>query len=222
MINYSVTIVFYNLYFGFYVPYAIDIANQTRLGISDDQKDELIELKKKWDDAFTNYTGPETYGKLSIAVQTKVYRMCKLVTDGLTQQLKTSKSITLEELDFIIFNIHKDASKGKIPKPTAIASVVQRLVSHLNNEYQASNVADPTSGAKPFQVKRLKIVMLVLDAKAAIPTIDMLKPEMESGSMRFDIPFTEDQIGMIAYIAVCFSNDAGDGEYSAIIASPII
>ncbi len=222
MINYSVTIVFYNLYFGFYVPYAIDAANQTRLGISDDQKDELILLKDQWDKAFQNYTEPETYGKLSIAIQNKVYRMCKLVTDGLTQQLKTSKSITLEELDFIIFNIHKDASRTKASKPTATAVVIQRLVSHLNNEYLVSDVANPSSGAKPKGTKRVKVVMIVLDAKAGIPTIDMLKAEMESGTMRFDIPFTEDQIGMIAYIAVCFSNDAGDGEYSKIIASPII
>jgi hypothetical protein len=40
--------------------------------------------------------------------------------------------------------------------------------------------------------------------------------------MNFDIPFTANQVEMIAYIAVCFSNDVGDGVFSAIIACPII
>ena len=222
MINYSVTIVFYNLYFGFYVPYAIDPANQARLGISDDQKAELIDLKKQWDNAFTNYTEPTTYGKLSVATVNRMYRICKLITDGITQQLKNNKGISLLDLDFIIFNIHINNAKSKILKPSEQAGLILKSVNHLNNEFQAIDIADPTDGAKPKYVKRLKIVMLVLDAKAAIPTIDMLKAEMESGSMRFDIPFTEDQIGMIAYVAVCFSNDSGDGEYSKIIACPII
>lgn len=222
MLNYSRTIVFYNLYFGLYVPYATDAANQTRLGISDDQKAKLLTMKGQWDTAFEKYIWPESYGKLSTGKINKLYHLCKTITDGITQQLKNSKSITLEDLDLIIFGIHINNPKSKTKKPTETPAVILKTVTRLNDEFQAINIADPTSGAKPPGTKRLKVYMLVLAADAPVPTIEMLKPEMESGSMRFDIPFVDEQVGMIAYVALCFSNDAGDGEFSAIIACPII
>ncbi len=222
MINYSKTIVFYEIFFGILVPYAVDPANQARLGITDVQKAELLDLKSDWDTAYKKYIDPTTYGKLSIAVINKSYKTSHIFTDGLTQQLKNNKSIILSNLDLIVFNIHVDNPKSKIKAPSVIPTLVLRSTTHLNSEIQAINAEDPTSAAKPPRVKRLKIIMLVLDANAVPPTIDMLKPEMESGYMRFDIPHTEDQVGKIAYVAACFSNDTGDSEYSAILACPII
>ena len=221
MIDYSVTIVFYGIYLNLLVPYAI--ANATRLGLTTEQTDELTALLRQWNAAYPVYINPVSYGKLSIATINNCYSACKKVTDALTQQLKTSTAITLVELDYIIFDIHIDSTTKKkqvIPKQTP--GVILKSSSHLDNFYKTIDLDDPTSGAKPKGTKRVTIYMLVQKADAPPPTIDMLLPEMTSGTMNFDVPFTSDQVGMIAYIAVCFSNDAGGGVFSAIIACPII
>ena len=126
-------------------------------------------------------------------------------------------------MDYIIFDIHKNVTpRSRIPSPVQRALVALRLASHLNNEYRVSDEANPTKAGKPKDVKQIKVFLLVLAASATPPTIDMLIEEMTVGSMNFDIPFIERQIGMIAYVAVCFRNDSGDGSMSPIIASPII
>jgi len=138
------------------------------------------------------------------------------------QTMKNNPAVTLTEKDYLIIDIHKNAKPTATKIPTQTPALILRQANHLNNEYRVFDIADPSSGAKPPGVKRIKVVMLVQDANLPAPTLDQLKPEMESGSMNFDTPFTIDQLNKTSYIAVCFSNDAGDSAYSAIIASPII
>ena len=66
--------------------------------------------------------------------------------------------------------------------------------------------------------KRIKRRMIVWPVNRTPPTLADLIQLEDIGSMNFDIPFVDSQVGMIAYIAVCFSNDTGDGTYSEIIA----
>ncbi len=223
MINYSKTIVFYNIYFGIMVPYAIIPANASRLGLTAQQVTDLTNYLALWNPAYANYISPLTYGRLTTAQVNALWKAYKRYTDGIKQQLKNNPALTLSELEYIIFDIHRDApARGHIPAPTQEAGISEKAINHLNNEYHAFDLANPTKAGKPKDVKRIKIKYIVLDASATPPALEMLTEELESGAMNFDIPFTEDQIGKIAYVAVCFSNDSGDGNYSDIIATPII
>lgn len=169
------------------------------------------------------YLNPVSYGRLSIARVNTNHKSDKTFFGSLVQSIKTNPGIVLTEDDYLILGIHKDATtKNKQVKPTAEAGVVFKSANILNNEYKAIDLANTTSSAKPTGTSRVKIFLLVQAADAPPPTIEKLMQENTSGTMAFDIPFTEDQVGMIAYVAVCFSNDAGDGPMSAIIASPII
>ncbi len=223
MINYSVTLILYNIYFNFMVPYVSDPANQLRLGLSDAQIKQMNNMLVDWNNAYNGYIFPGTYGKLTTAQVNELFLTCKKYSDGMKQQLKGNPSIKLLTADYMFIAIHENVKpRTSIPKPTHEAGVTLKLASHLNNEYHAFDIANPTKGGKPVDVKRIKIKLLVLKADVPFPTLDMLEDWDNVGSMNFDIPFSLSQIGMIAYVAVCFSNDAGDSDYSAIIASPII
>ncbi len=223
MINYSKTIVFFNIYFTFFVPYAVIPANAARLGLTAAQLVDLAAFLAIWNPAYLAYLNPATYGRVNTAQINALYRLYKAYTDGLKLQMKNSPTVFPTELDKAICDIHTNAARrSSIPKPTEDAGVSSKKVNHLNNEFRAYDLAEPDSNAKPPGTRRVKVMMLILEADKPIPTLAQLLPEMESGSMLFDIPFTEDMIGKICYIAVCFSNDAGDGNYSAILATPII
>ncbi len=223
MINYSRTLVFYNIYLSIMLPYAIVSANATRLGLTAQQVTDLTGFLAAWNTAYANYISPLTYGRLTTAQINALYKLYKAYCDGIKQQLKNNPALSLSELEYIIFDIHKNViPRAHIPAPTAEASVTLRAANHLNNEYRASDIANPTKGGKPTDVKKVIVFLLVLPADKPAPTHADLNEEMESGSMIFDIPFTENLIGEIAYVAVCFANDSGRGNMSAIIASPII
>ncbi len=223
MINYSKTIVFYNIYLTLMIPYAIVAATATRLGLTAQQVTDLTAFQTAWGPTMLAYLSPLTYGRLTTAQINALYRAVKLYCDGLKQQLKNNPALTLTEADYIYFDIHKDvAPRAHIPAPTAEASVVLKAANHLNNEYRVSDIANPTKAGKPKDVKKVIVFLVVFSASATPPTHDDMREEMEVGSMNFDIPFTEDQIGKIAYVCVCFANDSGRGNMSPIIASPII
>lgn len=205
------------------VPYALITGQAGRLGLTAQQILDLPAFLARWNLAYAAYLSPLSYGRLSTAQINALYREIKIYMDALKQQLKNNPSLVLTEADYIFFDIHKDAvRRGNIPAPTEEAGVESKNVAHLNNEYRAYDVANPTKAGKPKDVKRIKVKLLVLKAITPPPTIDMLVVEMESGAMLFDIPFTIDQVGWIAYVAICFVNDSGESEYSAIIATPII
>lgn len=223
MINYSKTIVMYDIYLEFAVPYLLDPTNVSRFGFSIEFTGNITARKNIWSTDMPKYLDPRTYGKLSIARVNANYKSDKSFYDSLIQSLKNNPAIVLTEDDYLILDIHKDATtKTKKKKPTAEAGVIFKAAHTLDNDYKAIDMANIESNAKPAGTSRVKIYLLVQAADAPPPTIDKLVLEMSSGTMAFDIPFTEDQIGMIAYVAVCFSNDAGDGPMSVIIASPII
>ena len=223
MINYSVTIILYNIYFNFMVPYVSDPANQLRLGLSDAQIKQMNNMLVDWNNSYNGYIFPGTYGKLTTAQVNELFLTCKKFSDGFKQQLKGNPSITLTKSDYMFVAIHENMKpRTSIPKPTQTPGVTLRIASHLNNEYHTFDIANPTKGGKPVDVKRIKIKLLILKSDAPFPTLEMLEDWDNVGSMNFDIPFSLSQVGMIAYVAVCFSNDAGDSDYSAIIASPII
>ena len=223
MINYSKTILNYNIFFIYMVPYAIDPANSARLGLTPAQVAALSAALAIWKVDYEKYINPATYSKVNTATINGQFRNNKTITSGIGQQLKSNSLLVLTELEYILFDIHKDATpRSNIPKPTQEAGVTIKTNQHLNHEYHVFDLANMTSGAKPKDVKRIKVVMLVLDKGKPEPTIDQLLPEMESGTMNFDIPFAPADEGKIAYLAVCFSNDSGDGPISAIIANPII
>jgi hypothetical protein len=223
MINYSKTLVFFNIYLLFFVPYAAIPANAARLGLTAAQLTDLAAFLAAWNPAYLAYLNPATYGRVNTAQINALYRLYKTYTDGLKMQMKTSPTVFPNELDKVICDIHTDASRRRnIPIPTEDAGVSSKKVNHLNNEFRTFDLADPADNAKPPGTKRIKVMMLILESDKPVPTLADLLPEMESGSMIFDIPFTVDMIGKICYIAVCFSNDSGDGNYSAILATPII
>ncbi len=223
MINYSKTILNYNIFFIYMVPYAIDPANSARLGLTPAQVAALTAALAIWKVDYEKYINPATYSRVNTATINGQFRNNKTITNGIGQQLKSNSLLVLTELEYILFDIHKDATpRSNIPKPTQEAGVTIKTNQHLNHEYHVFDLANMTSGAKPKDVKRIKVVMLVLDKGKPEPTIDQLLPEMESGTMNFDIPFAPADEGKIAYLAVCFSNDSGDGLFSAIIANPII
>ena len=212
-----------NIYITLLVPYAIVAATATRLGLTAQQVTDITAFLAAWNPVYSAYLAPGTHGDFTTAQVNALYKTYKLYFDGLKQQLKNNPALTLTEMDYIMFDIHKNATpRLRIPAPFQRAMIALRLTNHLNNEYRVSDEANPTKAVKPADVKRIKVFMLILLATAPPPTIDMLVEEMTVGSMNFDIPFTDDQVGMIAYIAVCFSNDSGDGTKSPIIACPII
>ena len=223
MINYSKTIVFYDIYIRYMVPYITDPANVTRFGLTPTFVSDLNGHSASWGIDIPKYLDPKTYGRLTTATANADYKSFKAFNDGMKQTLKNNPSIVLTEEDYLTLDIHKDSNRRtEAHTPGFTPGVLLQYTSELNNRYIVIDLANPRSGAKPPKVTRIKVKMLVQDASRTAPTIDMLVAEMEVGSMDFDIPFTEDQVGKIAYIAVCFSNDAGDSVYSPIIASMII
>ena len=221
MIQYSKTIVFYNIYFTYMVPYAI--ANATRLGITAAQVTDLTAMKTAWDLAFEPYINPLTYGRFNIATINALWDTDHKYTNSLNQQLKNNPSLVLNPADYLLFGIHQDSKRRtNIPVPKAQAAVTFKATSHLNNEYHILDVAHPTHNAKPKDVDFAVVKLLIQSASAPPPSIDMLEVWGEVGSLNFDIPFVAEDEGKIAYVAVCFANGAGEAPFSEIIANPII
>ena len=205
------------------IPYVNDPLNQARLGISDAQLAQMNQMLKQWNLCFDAYISPGTYGRLTTAEVNELFIKFKKYTDGFKQQTKGNPSVVLTTADYLYIGVHEDAKpRPSIPPATAEAGVALKLASHLNNEYHTYDIANITKGAKPKDVKRIKIKLLIQKPDAPVPTIDMLEDWDSVGSMNFDIPFISSQVGLVAYVAVCFSNDSGDGPWSAILATTIV
>ena len=221
MIIYSNTILTYNIYLKFVIPYLI--ANKTRLKLSTEQVTQLTDMLANWTPGMDNYENPQIHGTLSVAIINAFYLEFHFITQGFKQQLKKNAGIVLNETDYLVIGIHKDSTtRKKTVKPTEEALVLLAAARHLYNEYKVMDIANPTRRGKPVGVTRIRRKYLVAKPTDPIPTLaDMIQME-DITLMTFDIPFTEAQVGDIVYLAVCFCNDAGDAQYSEIISSPVI
>ena len=221
MLVYSQTLINYQIFINFSTPY-ID-ANGVDLGISIEQHDRYLKLPKIIDGVMEPYLNPSSYGPVNTKQANAVYADSHLFTRGIQQLIKVNPANKLTPMDYMMLDIHEDLKPHKNTLPPAYRiGIVCKHFGHLNNIYQIFDIENLTHDGKPPLVKRMKVKMLVLSKDAPVPSLTDLKDIDSTTTMIFDTPFTDDQIDKIAYLAVCFSNDAGDGDYSAILASAII
>ena len=221
MIVLSETILHYDKFLTYAVPY-IGL-NGVAMGVTPEQMKFISNIPIDWDPAMDGYANPATHGDATTAQMNFVYAADNSYFNKVCQQIKINPSYTLSPMDYLVLNIHQDAKRRTtIPAPDQRIGIVCKSFSHLNNVYQVFDIANLTHGGKPKDVRGIIYKMLILKSDAPFPTLDQLITIGEVSTMIFDVPFTLDQLGMIAYIAVCFVNNAGESKYTEILASPII
>ena len=217
MQNYSVAIVMYNIFLVYFVPWIV--TNYVRLGLSVAQKDQISTFLSDWTIKYESYINPATYGRISIGEINLLYVTVRTYINSIKQQIKVNPIVTLGVLDYAISLIHKNKSRrNKIPAPTQKCKIIDILKDFLNTKFRVFDIANQSSEAKPTDVKRIGVKLLVVKATDSAPTFEQLLRQDDEGSMIFDLPFVPDQEGWIGYISVCFLNDDGDeGEWSPIL-----
>ncbi len=223
MLPYSVTLILYHFFLFYFVPYVSTTANRNRLGLSVDQISQLEAYWGTWQTDFGNYMNPLTYGTVNTGTINDLYAIVMPYVTAIRQQIKTNPTVTLTALDYVILAIHKDlVRRGKMPKPKQKVGLAVKGNTHLNTEFIVFDLDAPTRVAKPKDVLRITPYMLLLPKGSPIPTFDQLIQMEGVTRMTFDVPFTSAQKDMDGYMAVCFTNNAGSSEPSAIIPFSVI
>lgn len=204
----------YNVFITYFVPWIV--IHFARLGVSTAQRDQLSTFLSDWAIKYEAYMNPATYSRVNTAEINNSYTIMNKYTSSLKQQIKSNPNVVLSVLDYVITLIHKDKKRrSSIPVPKQKCKIIVLLKSYLNTRFRVFDIDNQSSEAKPKDVKRIGVRMLLLLADSPEPTFAQLVRQPDEGTMIFDIPFTEDKDGMDGYISVCFLNDDGDeGEWS--------
>ncbi len=223
MIVLSNTILQNDKYLQYAIPYFAD--RGSILGVSSDQLLIVADFPNQWDPAIKDYCNPKSHGDATTAqmnfVNKKVMTYINSVCHGI--KINPSNKEILTPLDYLTLHIHQDEKRRTgIPAPDYRIGIVCKSFSYLNHVIQVFDIANLTHVGKPKDVTGLKVRMLVQKPETPPPTLKDLVQMQDETTMIFDIPYTIDQLNNIAYIAVCFTNGTGDGDYSEIIACRII
>ena len=217
MITYSVTLILYNFYLFFLIPY-LTVAKALELGISDSQVTTITGFQTGWAPLFLLYMNPFTYSDINTRNMNNFYNTAKAYIDAIKQQVKNNPDVELSPMDYRVLWIHENLTRRhNILKPSADAGISIRFQSHLNVLFHIFDMLHPTVAKKPKDVARIGVKLLHLPTGTVLPTIDQLIDMDDQTTMEFDIPFSDEFINDDWYIAVCFKNDAGSGNYSAIL-----
>ncbi len=223
MLPYSITIILYNIFLSFFVPYVTISANRTRLGLIDTQTGQLGTYWTTWQTTFAAYLNPATYGTVNTGAMNDFYAIVSEYVVGIQQQIKNNPTVTLTTLDYIILVIHKNlAGRHPHPIPAEESGMAVKNNRHLNTEFVVFDLAAPTHAAKPKYVERITPFILYKAHGSPAPVDGDLIEQTDVTRMTFDVPHTTAQIGMDGYAQVCFTNDAGQGIRSAIIPFSVI
>jgi hypothetical protein len=223
--DYSIEIVFYNIFFTYFVPYIL--ANRVRLGVSIIQAGQLSTYLGTWNTLFGLYADPETFGSITIGDMNTFYDTLKKYVDGLKQQIKTTLGLVLTSTDYRVTQIHKDLQRRtSISRPKEEAAVSLRKLTHGVNYFSAYDVDNPTKAGKPKDVKKIGI-RLYTRKRSTGEIVEVIVSDLliqpDSGSMKFELHFLDTQAGDEGFVAVCFINDKGEkGEWSQIFPFGII
>ena len=216
----SVTLMLYNIFITYLVPYVVK--NFARLGLTTQQRDDLSAFLIDWAVKYEAYINPVTKGDGTTKDVNAQYLTMLAYTDGIKQQIKNNRSVVLTVWDYLVLLIHQNNPRSRSKIPAQRAGCVVKSTTHLNNEFQVIDLDNMTKAGKPAKVLRISRRMLVQDHGKPFPTLDQLIAMDDEGSMGFDVPFDFTQIGMDGYMVVCFTNDAGQGTWSAILPFSII
>jgi len=180
------------------VPYLVLPANALRLRITAQQISDLQAFLVSWNAAYPVYATPATHTTASVDEKVK-------------QQLKHDTAVTLTGTDLSTLDIHQDAARrAAIPVPTIAPSISLRMVIHSLMSFFAFDPAHPHDRKKPVDVAKVGIKIAVVKATDPAPTADMYLHHDPTGTTSFDLFFTADQAGMIAYVICFYMNSEGE------------
>lgn len=223
MIIYSVTLVFYNFFLLYLIPYLSSGTTADRLGISPAQLTKMTNFQAAWVPLFEKYMNPLTYSDINTRNLNDLYNEIKKYFNAIKLQIKNNPDVKLTVTDYVVLWIHKNLARRKnIPAPTATPGISIINESHLNILFHGFDLAHPTLKKKPKDVLRIGVKILFQTMALPLPTIDQLVEIDDENSMDFDIPFTGDQVDLFGFIAICFKNDSGSGNYSVILPFRVI
>ena len=220
--NYSITILFYNVYLTYAVPYLI--ANATRFGLTTEITDQLTAFLALWIARYNAYINPATHSTITIGDMNDLFKIVSPFTDGLKQSIKNRSGLVLNSMDYLTLEINRDSPRrNRIPRPSQLCGAIVVAFFSLLNRIALSDLANPRKGAKPKDVARIGIKELYLKATDPVPTLADLVRVADQNSMDIEILSSSDQVGKVCYLAFCFLNERGEeGDYSAIIHFTVI
>jgi hypothetical protein len=223
MLPYSITIILYNFFLFFMVPYINDVANRARLGLTTGQVADVNAFWVTWQTTFAAYMNPLTYGTVNTGAMNDFYAIVSFYVQRMQQQIKNNPTVTLTAMDYVVMAIHKNlAGRHSHPIPKEEAGIAVKSNQHLNTEFVVFDLAAPTHAAKPKYVERITPFILYKAHGSPLPVDGDLIEQTDVTRMTFDVPHTTEQIDMDGYIQVCFTNDAGQGIRSAIVPFRVI
>lgn len=221
MITYSQTLILYNIFLNYFVPYVA--ANAVRLGVSPSQVLILEGYLAQWIIDFEAYINPGTYGPITIGNINARYNIYHPYSDAIKKQIKNQAGLVLTTTDYRFTQIHEDKSHSTVPVPTEECAVSLDGTHHLNNSFHVYDVANPTHSGKPKDVARIGRYLYVQAANLPDATYSQLLRISDSTTADFDIPFDALQVGMKGFLATTYMNEKGEeGTISAIFPFSII
>jgi len=227
---YSNEIILYNFFFFYFMQYLNTGTNAARLGILAPQLLVLNNMLAAWTIKFNLYMDPGTHGEITTNDINNLYTIDFRYTEDTKKQIKNTVGLVLSGADRKYTGIKEEAvRRNNIPAPKQKIGVVLSGSSHLSNTFNAFDLDNPTKRGKPDDVAKIGVKMLTRPVPDPSlppppkPTLDDLNTMPSSGAMKIVQSFTDLQVGMEGFFAVCFMNEKGEeGVWSEIIPFKVI
>src|ERR1039457_1187820 len=101
MLPYSITLILYNIFLMYFVPYVTVTANRIHLGLSTDQTDQLNIYWTDFQAAFAAYLNPLTNGPVSTGTINGLYHVILPYVTAIQQQIKNNPTVILTIPEYI-------------------------------------------------------------------------------------------------------------------------
>ncbi len=200
-----------------FVEYATDPANVTRLKLGSTLPGELTSLRADWSDIYAKYLDPATH-YLVIKDISDAYDTFHTKIQAVKAMLKANILITLISQDYTSLNIHEDAEKrAHVPRPGFAPANTVIKQTHLVVQIFTSNPNPPHEKETNLPEDVTKIGRKIAYGKPGEnpPALDLYHHIEPIGSTIYEIIFSAENLGAMAYIMTCYMNNRGEeGPYS--------
>jgi hypothetical protein len=193
------------------VPYMLLPANTSRLKLDPAQVASLSNHLTEWNIRFPLYDSPLTHLPETVIDIQNLYGIFHPEIQGIKQQIKKSKSITLIGTDYEAIQIHQDVERRThVPRPTITPG---NEVLHRDPRKVKIFTLNPHAETE----KKLPVDVEKVGHKLAVTSADIQPPPPESysrienvGSAIYDIEFQPNQAAMRGWLITCYINPTGE------------
>ncbi len=198
----SKTILDYHFFFKAFSAYIS--TNFLALGISSDQKDEIVGLFTAWLLVFDDYTNPNFHNNISIGDINVLYITDHAITEGVKTQIKSNPSIELSGVDYVNLGIARPKKpRSNVPAKDFAPTITLVSNTHLTTKIFAMDPNRIGKKGKPKDVESIGYKTAYTGADAVPPVAEDYRRQEPEGSTVFEILSVGDKEGKRLWV-ICY------------------